>query len=89
MQDTNSSLETEPTKRATRSKFIIFLPLIFLGALAALFIWGLKFNPNGPQHIPSALIGKKVDFTLEKMEGPKRCRQQAHAGLLLKHTCHW
>ncbi len=69
MPDTNSSLETEPTKRAARSKFITLLPLIFLSLLAALFIWGLKFNPNGPNFIPSVLIGKKIDFTLEKMEG--------------------
>ena len=69
MRDTNSPLEAEPTERANKSKLIIFLPLIFLGLLASLFIWGLKFNPNGPQHIPSALIGQKVDFSLEKMEG--------------------
>ncbi len=69
MPDTNSSPEDEPTERAVRSKFITFLPLIFMGLLAALFIWGLKFNPNGPKHIPSALIGKKIEFTLEKMEG--------------------
>ena len=69
MPDTDNSLEAEPTQRTTRSKFIIFLPLIFLSMLAALFIWGLKFNPNGPNYIPSVLIGKKIDFTLEKMEG--------------------
>ncbi len=69
MQDKNSSLEAKPTERAARSKFITFLPLIFLGLLAMLFTWGLKFNPNGPQYIPSALIGKKIDFTLEQMDG--------------------
>lgn len=69
MQDTNSPQDTDEKQPAKRSTFITFLPLIFLGLLAALFVWGLKFNPNAPNFIPSVLIGKKIDFTLEKMEG--------------------
>ena len=74
MPDTNSSLEAEPTERATTSKFIIFLPLIFLGALAALFIWGLKFNPNGPQSYPLGADRQKDRLHTGKNGRAKRSR---------------
>ncbi len=69
MKDKDTSIDADPSQRGEKSKFMAFLPLIFLCLLAALFIWGLKFNPNGPNFIPSVLIGKKIDFTLEKMDG--------------------
>lgn len=68
MQDTNNSQDDEQSETKKTSKFVIFLPLILLGLLTAFFIKGLT-NEKGAKYIPSALIGKKVDFTLEKMEG--------------------
>ncbi len=70
MPKLDSPLQDEQSDPPKRSGLLIFLPLIILGLLAALFIWGLEFNPNGPKFIPSALIGKKVaDFKLAPMDG--------------------
>jgi len=68
MQDINSSLDDEKSSKKSRSKFVVFLPLILLGVMTAFFIKGLT-NEKGSSYIPSALIGKKIDFTLEKMSG--------------------
>lgn len=68
MQDPNSEMEKEPQSAKKKSSLIIFLPLILLGLLTAFFVRGLT-NEKGAHYIPSNLIGKKVDFTLEAMEG--------------------
>lgn len=66
MQDTPNKPDEKVSKN---SRIVAFLPLIFLGLLAALFIWRLGFDEKGPKYIPSNLIGKKVKFKLEPMNG--------------------
>ena len=66
MQDTNNKIDDEAPKS---SRLVAFLPLILLGLIGALFVWRLGFDDKGPSFIPSNLIGKKVDFKLEPMEG--------------------
>ncbi len=68
MQDLDNSREDEQDTPKKKSKFVIFLPLILLGVLTLFFIKGLT-NEKGPNYIPSVLIGKTVDFTLEPMPG--------------------
>ncbi len=68
MQDQNSTVEQESQDTKKRSKIVVYLPLILLGLLTAFFIRGLT-NEKGAHYIPSNLIGKKIEFTLEKMQG--------------------
>jgi cytochrome c biogenesis protein CcmG/thiol:disulfide interchange protein DsbE len=68
MQDSNSSKDNEPTDTKKKSKLIVFMPLILLGLLTVFFIKGLT-NEKGGRYIPSSLIGKRVEFTLEEMQG--------------------
>ncbi len=51
-----------------KSGFLIFLPLILFGLVAAVFIKGLM-NEKGTNYIPSNLIGKKVEFKLDALPG--------------------
>ena len=66
MSDINETLDEQSRKKA---RLVAFIPLIFLGLIAALFIWRLGFDDKGPNFIPSNLIGKKVEFKLEPMQG--------------------
>ncbi len=67
MQEHNDLSETGSPASKKKSTFIMFLPLILLGVLTFFFILGLT-NEKGGRYIPSNLIGKKVEFTLEPMD---------------------
>ena len=66
MSDINENLDEQSRKK---TRLVAFIPLIFLGLIGALFIWRLGFDDKGPSFIPSNLIGKKVEFKLEPMQG--------------------
>ncbi|VTZ48612.1 Thiol:disulfide interchange protein CycY [Methylocella tundrae] len=68
MTTTEPKLQPAAPVPAKRRSLLVFLPLLFFGAIAALFL--LRLFAGDASRLPSALIGREVPaFTLAGVEG--------------------
>ncbi|VFU08694.1 DsbE family thiol:disulfide interchange protein [Methylocella tundrae] len=68
MTTTEPQLQPAAPVPAKRRSLLVFLPLLFFGAIAALFL--LRLFAGDASRLPSALIGREVPaFTLAGVEG--------------------